>query len=76
MTANKTGNSKKKRFSVAPIEQPAPPIEPVNAERNGKPTVNDIRMRAYEKWEAAGRPAGDGVQFWLQAETELLHVQR
>jgi hypothetical protein len=30
-----------------------------------------IRLRAYAKWEAAGKPAGDGVQFWLAAEREL-----
>jgi hypothetical protein len=30
-----------------------------------------IRLRAYENWEAAGKPAGDGVQFWLAAEKEL-----
>lgn len=30
-----------------------------------------IRELAYAKWEAAGRPAGDGVQFWLEAEREL-----
>jgi hypothetical protein len=29
-------------------------------------------MRAYLRWEAAGRPACDGIQFWLEAETELL----
>jgi DUF2934 family protein len=31
----------------------------------------DIRLAAYQKWEAAGKPTGDGVQFWLQAEQEL-----
>jgi hypothetical protein len=31
----------------------------------------DIRLRAYLKWEAAGRPKGDGVLFWLEAEKEL-----
>jgi hypothetical protein len=31
-----------------------------------------IRVRAYQIWEAAGRPAGDGVRFWLEAERELL----
>jgi hypothetical protein len=42
-----------------------------------KPTANGyadeqtIRLRAYERWEAAGRPEGDGVQFWLEAEKEL-----
>jgi len=32
----------------------------------------DIRLCAYQKWEAAGKPAGDGVQFWLEAEQELV----
>jgi Protein of unknown function (DUF2934) len=31
----------------------------------------DIRLCAYQKWEAAGQPAGDGAEFWLQAEKEL-----
>jgi hypothetical protein len=31
----------------------------------------DVRARAYRHWEAAGRPAGDGVEFWLAAEREL-----
>lgn len=30
-----------------------------------------VRMCAYRMWEAAGRPAGDGVQFWLEAERRL-----
>jgi len=33
--------------------------------------ADDIRMRAYLRWEAAGRPSGDGVRFWLEAEQEL-----
>jgi hypothetical protein len=33
-----------------------------------------VRARAYEKWEAAGRPSGDGVCYWLEAEQELLHA--
>jgi hypothetical protein len=35
-------------------------------------TLEDIRVRAYQKWEAAGRPDGDGPRFWLEAERELL----
>ena len=31
----------------------------------------DIRLRAYLKWAAAGKPEGDGVYFWLEAEKEL-----
>ena len=29
-----------------------------------------IRQRAYERWEAAGKPDCDGVSFWLEAERE------
>ncbi|HEV3143808.1 MAG TPA: DUF2934 domain-containing protein [Gemmataceae bacterium] len=32
---------------------------------------DDIRLAAYYKWEAAGRPAGDGHSFWTEAEMEL-----
>ena len=34
---------------------------------------NSIRELAYEKWEHAGWPQGDGVTFWLEAEHELHH---
>ena len=30
-----------------------------------------IRGRAYEIWEEAGRPAGRDVEFWLEAERQL-----
>jgi len=40
--------------------------------RDAKPvSADDIRLSAYRKWESAGRPTGDGVQFWLEAEQEL-----
>jgi Protein of unknown function (DUF2934) len=32
---------------------------------------DDIRLLAYKKWEKAGKPLGDGVRFWLEAEQEL-----
>ncbi len=34
-------------------------------------SAEDIRLCAYRKWESAGRPTGDGLQFWLEAEQEL-----
>lgn len=34
-------------------------------------STEDIRLCAYRKWESAGKPTGDGVQFWLEAEHEL-----
>jgi hypothetical protein len=32
---------------------------------------DEIRQRAYQRWQAAGAPAGDGALFWLEAEQEL-----
>ena len=37
--------------------------------------LNDIRDRAYEKWAAAGKPAGDCSRFWLEAEQETRETQ-
>jgi hypothetical protein len=31
----------------------------------------NLRLLAYFKWEAAGKPEGDGTPFWLEAEHEL-----
>ncbi|HVJ79454.1 MAG TPA: DUF2934 domain-containing protein [Planctomycetia bacterium] len=39
------------------------------ARRNAKQT-EAIRFRAYELWRQAGRPGGDGIEFWLAAERE------
>lgn len=33
--------------------------------------TDHIRSRAYEIWEAAGRPHGHDLAHWLQAEAEL-----
>jgi len=41
-----------------------PTCQPIPAE--------EVRLRAYLRWEAAGKPPGDGAQFWLEAEQELL----
>lgn len=38
------------------------------------PTQDEIRKKAYILWEEAGRPDGDGVEFWLRAEAELQNV--
>ncbi|RLS40373.1 MAG: DUF2934 domain-containing protein [Planctomycetota bacterium] len=32
----------------------------------------EIRELAYSKWEAAGCPSGDGFDFWLEAELEVI----
>ena len=35
------------------------------------PAPDEIRHAAYLRWIAAGCPEGDGVVFWLAAESEL-----
>ena len=34
-------------------------------------SIDTIRIAAFQKWETAGKPEGDGVNFWLDAEQEL-----
>jgi hypothetical protein len=36
-----------------------------------KPTEEQIRIRAHELWEQAGKPEGWENEFWRQAEREL-----
>ena len=50
---------------------PAPVKAAIPVARAVRPQEDEIRRRAYQKWEAAGRPGGDGVVFWLEAEREL-----
>jgi DUF2934 family protein len=45
----------------------------VEPSHNGQmPHEEEIRFQAYLKWEAAGKPMGDGSNFWMEAEKELL----
>jgi len=68
------------KFATLSHADPGKPTIPTKAavassdnDHNGKLCSDeDIRLCAYQKWEAAGKPAGDGVQFWLDAEQELL----
>ena len=50
--------------------RPIPPADPGTLDV----TEDDIRRLAYRKWEEAGRPEGDGSEYWLQAERELKHA--
>lgn len=34
------------------------------------------RLCAYRKWESTGMPSGDGIQFWLEAEQELMQTSK
>ncbi len=46
----------------APVQIPAAP--PASHQET-------IRQSAYFKWDAAGRPVCDGVEFWLAAEQDI-----
>ena len=50
-----------------------------NTNRERKPCIEllreDIVRRSMRLWKAAGRPAGRHLEFWLQAEVELLSKQ-
>jgi Protein of unknown function (DUF2934) len=35
-----------------------------------------VRARAYELWEQAGRPAGRDLEFWLEAERQVEDERR
>ena len=39
-------------------------------------TKEDIKARARELWEQNGRPAGRDLEFWLQAEAEIIERDR
>lgn len=64
-----------KTATLAQSASVKPPSEPKAgvAAQNAKSEYEEmIRLRAYQKWEAAGKPQGNGVQFWVDAEQELL----
>jgi hypothetical protein len=56
--------SEKKPAVASPVAEPATKGQAVSEDA--------IRLCAYQKWEAAGKPEGDGIQFWREAEQELL----
>ncbi|HEX3999054.1 MAG TPA: DUF2934 domain-containing protein [Pirellulales bacterium] len=60
---------------AAATPQASPPIADSRAEEGGG-RENEIRSIAYRKWQEAGCPASDGVEFWLAAETEILRRKK
>jgi hypothetical protein len=67
LSAKRTTRSKAEKppISVAISEVGADPMNAIVA------CDDVVRVSAYFKWVAAGRPDGDGVNFWLEAEREL-----
>ncbi len=43
---------------------------------NSDSPEHNIRDLAYQKWQAAGCPDCDGAEYWLDAEQQVLTVNR
>lgn len=54
--------------SVSPVIQ----ADEERRQHGGVTLEEATRTRAYQLWERAGRPEGNGVSFWLEAQAELL----
>ena len=60
--------------SVKPPSEPTPALAPI---ADGQPykaksvSQEMIRDRAYQNWETGGKPKGNSIRFWLEAEKEL-----
>jgi hypothetical protein len=48
----------------------------VEGNKMAKPTEEQIRMRAHELWEQAGKPDGREDEFWHLAERDLQERQQ
>lgn len=47
----------------------------VTSECSKKICCGQISQLAYQKWEEAGSPISDGVEYWLEAEQELQNCE-
>jgi hypothetical protein len=68
--ATKTATSR--RRSPAKSASPKATVVPTIGKpgHNGQCVCEEIRLTAYQKWEAAGKPDGEGIKFRLEAERE------
>jgi hypothetical protein len=67
---------KKRPARQEPSQSPAKPPAPERRAEASGDRADEVRLLAYRKWEEAGSPTGDGVEFWLAAEAELLRGRR
>ena len=55
-----------------PAKSELKPLVSAQRAEQGRGHEDEIRALAYRKWNEAGCPIGDGVEFWLSAEREIL----
>jgi Protein of unknown function (DUF2934) len=82
LTSTGSGTAPAKKTATVSIEPSAngqlvaATVISVEPSANGQLVSEDhIRLLAYRKWQTAGKPTSDGVQFWLEAERELLRAK-
>ena len=49
---------------------------PKRIAEEGSSHEDQIRPLAYRKWQEAGSPVSDGVEFWIAAEIEILQRKK
>lgn len=57
-------------FGGGAFSEPPPRVSDVRELRRTH-SKDEITRRAYELWDAAGRPSGQDLHFWCQAEEDL-----
>ena len=68
MNSNK---SMQKGRETTPRNETAPPGNRETTSRSNEVDREEIARRAYELWEANGRPSGHDMEYWLQAEAGI-----
>lgn len=59
------------RSLTRPRNMPQPAVVPLQPQGAGPVAEDAVRLRAYQRWEEAGKPDGDVICYWLEAEREL-----
>ncbi len=68
-TAPRTKDVAPKAVKATPAAARAAAPKPNGASR--RPTTDQVARRAYEIWEAEGRPGGREREHWVRAEADL-----
>ena len=68
----KVSDATEVRHVTAPSECDLSGLRMLTADQRADACEEQIRQLAYQKWEQAGCPSGDGFDFWLDAERDIL----
>ena len=71
MAKRATGTITSTRPRVDSVKTDAMPEPDVAGGPNGKPTDDDVRVRAYQRYLERGATPGNDFDDWVEAEKEL-----